>query len=133
MKWLCLTSLPCILSFTIGCGGGHGSGTGNGGKAVGVAPMSSSLALTSDDAQLWVVNADSDSVSLIDAKARTLTAEIALGTAPPAVDPTTMRFDPKISPRALAILPGNAKVYVAGQRADTVYVVDAAKIGRAHV
>ncbi len=127
MKCLSLTSLSWLaLSLvSVGCGGGHGSGA-NGGKAVGVAPMSSSLALTSDDAQLWVVNADSDSVSLLDAKARTLTAEIALGTAPPAVDPVTMRFDPKVSPRALAILPGNAKVYVAGQRADTVYVVDAA-------
>jgi YVTN family beta-propeller protein len=117
MKWLGLALL-----LAVGCGGSHGQG---GGASLGVAPLSSSLALTSDDAQLWVVNADSDSVSLIDAKARTLVAEIALGAAPPAVDPTTMRFDPAISPRALAILPGDAKVYVAGQRADTVFVIDA--------
>ncbi|HEX4460931.1 MAG TPA: hypothetical protein VIA18_23285 [Polyangia bacterium] len=124
MKWLCLSASSLLLG-VLGCGGSGKSGGGNN-KGLAVAPISSSLALTSDDAQLWVVNQDSDSVSLLDAKARTLTAEIALGTAPPAVDPVTMRFDPAISPRALAILPGNAKVYVAGQRANTVYVIDAA-------
>lgn len=127
MKWLCLgAALLSSSSWMIGCGGSKGSGGGGGDQGLAVAPLSSSLALTSDDAQLWVVNADSDSVSVIDAKARTLTAEIALGTTPPAVDPTTMRFDPAISPRALTILPGNAKVYVAGQRANAVYVIDAA-------
>jgi YVTN family beta-propeller protein len=104
----------------VGCGGSHGGGGAASGR---VAPVSSSLALTSDDSQLWVVNADSDSISLVDPKARTLVAEVALGP-PPMVD-GQMRFDPNIAPRALAISPDDAKVYVAGQRANAVFVVDA--------
>src|SRR5262249_48483799 len=65
--------------------------------------VSSTLALTPDDGALWVVNQDADSVSVIDTKTRALLAEIPLGTAPPAVDPVTQRFDPAIAPRSLAI------------------------------
>src|SRR5206468_524712 len=35
------------------------------------------------------------------------------------------RFEPAVKPRALAILPSDDKVYVAGQTADAVFVVDA--------
>src|SRR4051794_31106240 len=65
---------------------------------------SSTIALTRDDSALWVANQDSDSVSVIDPKARTLLAEIPLGAAPPSVDPATKRFDLRVSPRALAIV-----------------------------
>ncbi|HZS38092.1 MAG TPA: hypothetical protein VFF06_14745 [Polyangia bacterium] len=87
--------------------------------------VSSTIALTSDDKQLWVVNVDADSVSLIDPNARTLTAEIPLAAQPPAPDPTTMRYEPSVKPRALAILPSNKKIYVAGQTANRVFVIDA--------
>jgi YVTN family beta-propeller protein len=88
-------------------------------------PSSSSIALTSDDHELWVVNADADSVSVIDAGAKKKLAEIKLGEAP-AVDASTGRYDPKVRPRALAILPGDHKVYVAGQSSGSVMVIDAA-------
>lgn len=87
--------------------------------------VSSSIVLTKDDSALWVVNQDSDSVSVLDPETRKLVAEIPLGPAP-AVDPATKRFDPAVSPRALAIV-GSAKVYVAGQAANQVFVVDAKK------
>jgi YVTN family beta-propeller protein len=90
------------------------------------ATTSSTLALTSDDRRLWVVNPDSDSVSLIDTAARALVAEVPLGSAPPAADPMTGRYEPAVKPRALAILPGDAKVYVAGETSGRVYVIDAA-------
>jgi YVTN family beta-propeller protein len=88
--------------------------------------VSSSIALTSDDRALWVVNQDSDSVSVLDPASRKLVAEVALGAAP-AVDPTTMRFDPAVRPRALALTPDDKKVYVAGQTANRVFVLDAVK------
>ncbi len=87
---------------------------------------SSTIALTSDDATLWVVNPDADSVSVVDARARTLVAEVLLGKDHPARDPQTQRYEPRVKPRALAILPGDRKVYVAGQTANQVLVVDAA-------
>ncbi len=100
------------------------AGCGNA-TTVGVPMVSSTIAMTSDDRALWVVNPDADSVSVIDPSTRALVAEIALGSAPPAVDPTTQRYEPSVKPRALAILPGDKKVYVAGQTANQVYVVDA--------
>jgi DNA-binding beta-propeller fold protein YncE len=47
-----------------GCGGGPSTAL--------VPPVSSSLALTVDDRALWVVNPESDSVSVIDPIARVL-------------------------------------------------------------
>jgi YVTN family beta-propeller protein len=88
------------------------------------APMSSTIAITSDDKTLWVVNQDSDSISALDVATRRLVAEVPLGPTP-VVDPQTMRFEPAVKPRALAILPGDGKVYVAGQTANAVLVVDA--------
>src|SRR5262249_46373512 len=87
--------------------------------------VSSTIALSSDDRALWVVNPDADSLSLIDPITRRLVAEIALSPAPPAVDPSTGRYEPSIKPRALAIPPGDRKLYVAGQTANKVFVVDA--------
>lgn len=87
--------------------------------------VSSTLALTPDDGALWVVNQDADSVSVLDTQTRALLAEIPLG-APPAVDPETQRFEPAIAPRSLAIVDGK-KVYVAGQSANRVFVIDAEK------
>src|SRR5882757_1751747 len=88
----------------------------------GGATVSSTIALTSDDRTLWVVNPDADTVTVIDPATRAVVAEIALGPTP-AVD-SAGRYEPAVKPRALAILPGDEKVYVAGQTANAVFVVD---------
>ncbi len=93
-----------------------------------VAPLpsvSSTIALSADDRALWVVNPDADSVSVIDPVTRALKTEILLAAARPVPDPTTGRFEPTVKPRALAILPAGNKVYVAGQTANRVFVIDA--------
>src|SRR5258706_5529703 len=79
----------------------------------------STFALSSDDRGLWVVNPDSDSVSLIDPAARALVAELLLASAPPSVD-AAGRFEPRVKPRALALTPDDAKLYVAGQTANAI-------------
>ncbi len=88
--------------------------------------VSSSLALSKDDHTLWIVNQDSDSVSVIDVDKRTILAEIPLGSRAPALDPATKRFDPAVNPRALAIV-SDKKVYVVGEASNRVYVLDAEK------
>jgi YVTN family beta-propeller protein len=88
--------------------------------------VSSTIALTSDDAALWVVTPDADSVSVIDPRTRALVAEVALGAAPPAVD-AAGRYEPGVKPRALALSPDDKKVYVAGQTANALFVVDAVR------
>ena len=70
-------------------------------------PTSSTIALTSDDRALWVVNPDADSVTVIDPATRTALAEIALGPTP-TVD-AAGRFEPPVKPRALAILPNDTQ------------------------
>jgi YVTN family beta-propeller protein len=107
----------CIFA-TLAAGCNHAS------TQPGAPVASSSLALTSNDRALWIVNPESDSVSLVDTQARALVAEVALGPAP-AMDATTQRFDPAVRPRALAITPDDKKVYVAGQTANKVFVLDA--------
>jgi YVTN family beta-propeller protein len=86
--------------------------------------VSSSLALTKDDKLLWVVNQDADSVTVLDTATRKIVAEVPLGDKPPAADPTTKRFEPAVLPRALTLV-SDKKVYIAGETANKVYVVDA--------
>lgn len=88
--------------------------------------VSSSLALSKDDHTLWVVNQDADSVSVLDTDKRSILAEIPLGSKPPALDPSTKRFDPAVLPRALAVV-SDTKVYVAGETSNRLYVLDAKK------
>jgi YVTN family beta-propeller protein len=114
------------------CGDSGTSGT-TGSSGAGAGPsvrsgtnVSTSLALSADDATLYDVNQDSDSISAIDTATRQLVAEIPLRSAPPAVDPTTQRYEPAVTPRALALV-DEAKVYVAGESSNSVLVVDAAK------
>src|SRR5689334_7578503 len=107
--WLALGASAAIAAAS-GCGGDSSGSGGQGGamppKNASGTTISSSLALTDDDATLWVVNQDSDSVSVIDTAALKLVAEIPLGASAPAVDPATKRFDPAVSPRSLAIVDG---------------------------
>jgi YVTN family beta-propeller protein len=89
-----------------------------------VATHSSSIALSPAGDRLFVVNADSDSVSVIDPAARALVAEVALGT--PVLDPATGRFTPSVMPRALAVSPDGATLYVTGERAGALFAIDLA-------
>ncbi len=87
---------------------------------------SSSLAVSSDGSHLYVAQPDADSVSFIDLASRTIEHEVLLGTATPAPDPTTHRFDPAVGPRALALDSRGRTLYVTGQRSGQLYAVDTA-------
>ncbi len=86
---------------------------------------SSSIAVSTDGATVYVVNADADSVSFVDARARTLIRETPLSSAPPAVDGAG-RYEPAVGPRALALGPGGKTLYVTGERNGHVYALDTA-------
>ena len=88
-----------------------------------VARHSSTIAVSPDGARVYVVNADADSVSVIDTASRALVREIALGTSPPAADDAG-RFEPRVQPRALALSPGARRLYVSGERSGDVSIVD---------
>ena len=85
---------------------------------------SSSIALSADGATLFVVDADVDAVSVIDTHGRALAAEIPLGPAP-AVDGQG-RYWPAVMPRALALSPDGATLYVTGERSGKLYAIDVA-------
>jgi YVTN family beta-propeller protein len=86
---------------------------------------SSSIAVSADGRTVYVVNADADSVSLIDTQTRTLTAEILLAAAHPVPDARGV-FAPAVMPRALALAPDGATLYVTGQRAGALFAIDLA-------
>jgi YVTN family beta-propeller protein len=96
------------------------------GPAHGESGHSSSIAVSADGSAIYVVNADADSVSFLDAHAGKLTREVLLAAAAPQVDATTGRFDPSVLPRALALGPGGGTLYVTGERSGHVYALDAA-------
>jgi len=87
------------------------------------ADHSSSIVATAD--AIYVVNADADSVSILDPQARSLVTEILLAPAAPvpAADET---FTPAVQPRALALAPDGATLYVTGQRSGMLYAIDLA-------
>lgn len=91
---------------------------------VAAATHSSSIALSPAGDRLFVVNADADSVSIIDPRTRALLAEVSLGT--PLQDAATGAFTPTVMPRALAVSPDGATLYVTGQRAGLLFAIDVA-------
>jgi len=107
----------------------NGPGSTDGGSDAGsaaAAAHSSSMALGNDGGTLYVANADLDSVSVIDAQARTLTREILLGAAHPAVDADAGTYLPLIGPRALALAKDEAHLYASGWRSGMLYEIDLA-------
>ena len=78
--------------------------------ALAVQARSSAIAVTPDGARVWVVNRDSNSVSVLDTVTSALLAETPVGR----------------EPRTLAITPDGAKVYVACLGSNRVDVLDGA-------
>jgi YVTN family beta-propeller protein len=87
-----------------------------------VARHSSSIAISHDGKTLYVVNADADSVSIIDVAGRKLERQILLAPAAPAL--SNGRFTPAVGPRALALSPRDKLLYVAGERSGKLYAID---------
>ena len=85
---------------------------------------SSSIALSFDGSEAYVVNPDSDSVSVIDMSARVLEHEILLGDAAPALNSATGDFTPAVLPRSVAIAPNGNTVFVSGERSGKLYAID---------
>ena len=112
-----------------GTGGHVGSGgAGTGGAPVPPGPVarhSSSIAVSPDGATVYVVNADSDSVSEIDTVGRKLVREIPLAPAPPMPD-ANGHFTPAVGPRALALSPAAGMLYVTGERTGMLYGINLA-------
>lgn len=87
---------------------------------------SSTIAVSPDGSRLYVVHPDADSVSILDVSAHAVLHEILLADAPPRVDPTTRRFDPTTSPRALALDSMGQTLFVTGERSGRLYAIDTA-------
>jgi YVTN family beta-propeller protein len=88
---------------------------------------SSPLTLSPDGSRLFVAHPDADTVSVLDLATRSIEHEILLASAAPSVDPTTQRYDPSVSPRALALDSGGSILYVTGQRSGMLYAIDTAQ------
>lgn len=86
---------------------------------------SSSIAIRADASVLYVVNPDADSVSFVSTNASAaILNEVLLAAAPPALD-AEGRYEPAVEPRALALGPGQSRLYVTGHRSGRVYALDA--------
>jgi DNA-binding beta-propeller fold protein YncE len=88
---------------------------------------SSSIAINAQGTQVFVVNADADSVSVLDVRDRSLTREILLAAAPPtpAADGS---YTPSVMPRALALSADEQTLYVTGQRSGRIYAIALSKL-----
>ncbi len=117
-RWLMALGVAALTALA-SCGGGYNGGNGGGNGAGNATPPrlaqshSTALALTSDNAFVWSVNPDSDSVSLFEvAGDRNLKLnEVLVGR----------------EPRCVAITPDDKKVYVTNAVSGTVSVVDASQ------
>ncbi len=94
------------------------------GPAIASTAHSGSIAISADGSTLYVVNADADSVSVIDTQARALKTEILL--APHPVVDGSGAYTPAVMPRALALSPDGGTLYVTGERASALFAIDLA-------
>jgi YVTN family beta-propeller protein len=85
------------------------------------------MAVSPDGAHLYVAHPDADTVSVLDLATRSIEHEILLANSVPSVDPATHRFDPAVSPRALALDSRGKTLYVTGQRSGLLYAIDTAQ------
>jgi YVTN family beta-propeller protein len=118
------STLGALALMVAGCHGHESAKPDAATPALASSAHSSSLALSGDGATLYVANADTDSISVIDTLTRSLTAEIALGP-PPMVDGSGA-YAPAVMPRALALAPDGATLYATGQRSGKLYAIDLA-------
>jgi YVTN family beta-propeller protein len=116
-------SRPVALSFALACVVACSDMTS---PAASQQVHSSPIATSPDGTKLFVVHPDADSVSILDRATRVVVREVLLASKAPAVDPTTNRFDPAVSPRALALDSHGATAFVTGERSGRLYAVDAA-------
>jgi YVTN family beta-propeller protein len=105
-------------------GGPSDAGTADAGaNAPFVANHSSSIAINEDGSKVFVVNADADSVSIIDVASRTKTDEVPLTASAPTVD-ADGGFTPAVMPRTIALAHDGNTLYVVGERSGSLYVID---------
>lgn len=141
----CVVSVACSSTHetgSTGAGGAQGTGDAGTGGALGpagpVARHSSSIAVSPDGKTVYVVNADTDSVSQIDTTTHALVREIPLAASPPAVaancnyttpaspPAANCRYTPAVQPRALALSPRAGMLYVTGERSGKLHGIDLA-------
>ncbi|HEY2368709.1 MAG TPA: c-type cytochrome, partial [Polyangiaceae bacterium] len=84
----------------------------------------SSMAISADGSKVFVVNPDEDSISIVDVNGKTAT-EVLLASAHPVVDGSGA-YTPAVMPRAIALSPDGATLYVTGERSGKLHVVDVA-------
>ncbi|HEY2404474.1 MAG TPA: hypothetical protein VGI10_00620 [Polyangiaceae bacterium] len=125
MRYALFASLT-LASLAVGCHSAATNPQPAPSNELGHALHSSSLALDATGKELYVVNPESDSISVLDVQTRQLEREILLAAAPPSADASTGRYTPSIMPRTVALSPDGATLYVTAERASAVLAVDVA-------